>query len=358
MLLLQMISGAKLPPRDYAASLVNLKATPLPKTEGGWDVLSDPSNLFVPRCKHAGRVVNDEDGVPHVVMHNGVVVSKEGYYGLGQRINWVNGSDLMITNLGVHEPGEERLFGEVLQHMTRGAVMLELGAYWAYYSCWFGRAVPDARLLAVEGEPANMAVGKHNMQANNVSAEWWRAFVSCGWSPGNYGAGNCKTEVLVSNLTAQLGLDHVDLLLADIQGSEYKMLKDIAPLLRARRVSYLFISTHAGWLGDSCKRLLETVGYRIIAFTDIGESSWAGDGVIVACPKELKQVLPVALGNRARTPGRRSRIFEDIPGSGGRCPFLPLRWLNLIHHQHPEVVVRHRGVGHGIHLDDHDVLTH
>ncbi len=36
---------------------------------------------------------------------------------------------------------EERLFGEVLEWMPSGAVMVELGAYWAYYSTWFARCV-------------------------------------------------------------------------------------------------------------------------------------------------------------------------------------------------------------------------
>ena len=99
----------------------------------------------------------------------------------------------------------------------------------------------------------------------------------------------------MSNLTSSLGLEHVHLLLADIQGSEYKMLKDITPMLKARRISYLFVSLHAEWLGDACKRLLEGFGYRILAFADISQRSWAGDGVIIACPMELTQVAPVEL---------------------------------------------------------------
>eukprot|EP00966_Prymnesium_polylepis_P138193 3193520-Prymnesium_polylepis.1 len=62
-----------------------------------------------------------------MVMHQGVVVSKEGYYGIGQKIVAENSSDLILANLGLHEPGEERLFSEVLRLMPRGAVMLELG---------------------------------------------------------------------------------------------------------------------------------------------------------------------------------------------------------------------------------------
>jgi len=296
-----LLLAAVLPPRDYAGTVAMTDAQ-LPKNPK-LDLFSDPSNLFIPRCRHAGQLVLDETGVPHMVMHQGVVVSKEGYYGVGQKIQFHNSSDVIMANLGVHEPGEERLFSEVLQQMPRGAVMLELGAYWAYYSTWFGAAVPGARLLAVEGEEEHLKVGQHNLAINNVTARWWRAFVSCGWSPGNYGAGNCKTELLVSKLIAEERLDHVDLLLADIQGSEYKMLKDIAEVLHAKRVSYLFISTHAGWLHEHCKRLLEREGYRIIGGADISERSWASDGVLVACPKNL-QNLPSCLSLSHPSPRR------------------------------------------------------
>eukprot|EP00966_Prymnesium_polylepis_P296337 6845725-Prymnesium_polylepis.1 len=64
-------------------------------------------------------------------------------------------SQILRLNKGVHEPAEERLFAEVVGRMPHGAVMIELGSYWAFFSSWFGRAVPRARIFCVEGAPAN-----------------------------------------------------------------------------------------------------------------------------------------------------------------------------------------------------------
>jgi hypothetical protein len=40
------------------------------------DVLSDPSNLFIERSQNAGKIIGD-----NVVLHNDILVSKNGYYG-------------------------------------------------------------------------------------------------------------------------------------------------------------------------------------------------------------------------------------------------------------------------------------
>ena len=94
-------------------------------------------------------------------VHNGVPAVRHGYYGS-------DFTTIFEANLGVHEAAEERLFGEVLKFMPRGAVMLELGSYWAFYSTWFGRAVARPRLLCVEGEPHNLALGRRNAARNGV----------------------------------------------------------------------------------------------------------------------------------------------------------------------------------------------
>ena len=60
---------------------------------------------------------------------------------------------VLHRNRGVHEPGEERMFAEVIRRMPPGALMIELGSYWAFYSTWFGKAVPSARIFCVEAYP-------------------------------------------------------------------------------------------------------------------------------------------------------------------------------------------------------------
>ena len=84
------------------------------------DILSDPSNLFIKRCEKAGQII---DG--NVVMHNGILVPQNCYYGPF--------SQIFTLNKGAHEPAEERMFAEVLEHIPSGGTIIELGAYWAFY---------------------------------------------------------------------------------------------------------------------------------------------------------------------------------------------------------------------------------
>ena len=61
------------------------------------DVLSDPSNLFIPRVAEAGTAIGD-----YFVMHSGIKVHKNSYY--------CDFSQIFSINKGVHEPAEELMF--------------------------------------------------------------------------------------------------------------------------------------------------------------------------------------------------------------------------------------------------------
>src|SRR5258707_487821 len=84
-----------------------------------------PDNQFIPRCPEAGQLADAQ-----LIMHNGLRVGALSYAGEGNR-------DLIVANRGVHEPQEERVFQEALKFMPKGATMLELGSFWAFYSMWF-----------------------------------------------------------------------------------------------------------------------------------------------------------------------------------------------------------------------------
>ena len=147
------------PPRDFAASLVdasihNNKSLPYNYHGRHVEILSDPSNLFLPRCAHAGEKALAPHGEDVVFMHNGLAVTAQGYYGAF--------SDILTANRGVHEPAEERLFAAVLAQIdpSRAALMVELGSYWAYYSTWFSKALPLSHTIAVEANASNLEVGR------------------------------------------------------------------------------------------------------------------------------------------------------------------------------------------------------
>ena len=110
--------------------------------------------------------------------HTGLKIVAESYYGQGN-------ADLMKANNGVHEPQEEYAFQEVLKFLPASSIILELGAYWGYYSLWFLQAVKAGQAFLVEPEAVNLEVGRRNFAINGSRADFTRAFVGYLVSPFN-----------------------------------------------------------------------------------------------------------------------------------------------------------------------------
>lgn len=245
------------------------------------DVLSDPSNLFIPRVAEAGTAIGD-----YFVMHSGIKVHKNSYYG--------DFSQIFSINKGVHEPAEERMFAEVLKVLPENPLMIELGSYWAFYSIWFKKTFPGGEVICVEPEADNLAFGRENFRANGIDPETIRfiqAFVGEG-------------HLLLSQFLRDGKINQVDLLHVDIQGWELKLIEDIFPYLKEKRVKYLFLSTHSNLLHYHCAHLLMEAGYRIIAEADFEDETFCYDGIIVACPQQLTAISNIDVGCRRHTPLR------------------------------------------------------
>ena len=69
----------------------------------------------------AGKVFKSAKG-DYQLMHNGVKVVKDCYYGYSA---WM--SDIIFGLKGHHEPQEERVFYEILKYVPEGSVMIEWG---------------------------------------------------------------------------------------------------------------------------------------------------------------------------------------------------------------------------------------
>ena len=50
--------------------------------------------------------------------------------------------------------------------------MIEIGAFWAYYTAWFLSAVPGSTAVCLEPDPGNAACGRRNLELNALSATW------------------------------------------------------------------------------------------------------------------------------------------------------------------------------------------
>lgn len=241
-----------------------------------WDrrariVVSSSDNAHIPRVENAGRVV---DGL--LVMHNGLKVLPQSYYG-------EDALHLFAANRGVHEPQEERAFQEVLRLLPPGGVMLELGAYWGFYSMWFLKAVPGGRAILLEASAKNLEFGRRNLELNGLEGRFIHAYA--GGAPGTAEGG--IPVVSVDDLVEREALPHLTILHADIQGAEVGMLGGCAKTFARGGVSWCFISTHGEGIHQDCERLLTAAGL-VIEISLSPAQSFAYDGVLVArapsCP--------------------------------------------------------------------------
>jgi len=232
------------------------------------DVTSCPDNAHIPRCPNAGKI----DGSV-IAMHNGIRVRALGYYGSGIL-------NMLVRNRGVHEPQEERAFAAVLPHIAPGSTILELGAYWGFYSLWFASEISGAKCFLVEPDPRNLEAGRQNFKLNGFRATFTRAAVG---SVATTGIKSAST-VSVDGFCEYHRIDRLQILHSDIQGSELLMLQGAKKMIAAKAIDYIFISTHGDVCHYGCLKVLQEAGYAILCSVD-NKQSYSFDGIIVArCP--------------------------------------------------------------------------
>lgn len=245
----------------------------------------------LPRVPNAGEVIDHDHGRVQV-MHNGVLVEEGCYYGpLTQEI--------IRCLRGVHEPQEEVAFDAIMNRLAETnspdehLTMIELGSFWAYYSLWFLQCFPDGRSICVEPDLHHLEVGKRNFALNRREATFINAAIGSGGgsiqgfvTETNPNPVDLPLHDLVS-LFETCELDHVDVLLSDIQGFEVPLLLRSSEMLRSGAVRFLVVSTHDLSISGSAtthQQVLDILlwsGAHIIAEHSVSES-FSGDGLIVA----------------------------------------------------------------------------
>lgn len=244
------------------------------------DVLACADNAHLPRHPEAGRI---QGGV--MTMHNGLRLHAGSYYGWGsQRI--------LELNRGCHEPQEERVFAQVLGLLPPESVMIELGAYWAFYSLWFATAIPGARNFMVEPETGNLEKGRANFALNGKTGHFTQAFVGAEHQPHA-----SPPVVAVDGLMQEHRLERVHLLHSDIQGFELDMLRGADRAFSERRIDHVFISTHSNELHRECVAWLVGKNYRVHQDIDL-DATFSHDGLIVAHRPDLPPVSALNLDRR------------------------------------------------------------
>lgn len=238
-----------------------------------------PDNAYIKRVPKAGMV---EDY--YLTMHNGIKICGNGYYGSGML-------NLLIENQGVHEPQEERAFNDILKYIASDCTMLELGSYWSFYSLTLLNHHPSAHCYLVEPSLRNLIAGKINFELNGRDGHF---------SQLSIGDTVTESQTTVDTFCDKHDIKLLDILHADIQGFELKMLHGASHMLRSGRIHYIFISTHSQELHYACCEELEKNGYTILASADLDETfSW--DGLIVAKLASIKHPPSLTISHKGRS---------------------------------------------------------
>jgi FkbM family methyltransferase len=281
----------------------------------------------LPRVAGAGEVF-EQDGVRVQRMFNGVLVEEGSYFG--------DFNTPIIRGLrGVHEPQEEPVVHEIVNRLvaerdagvlSRRPFAIELGSFWAYYSIWFCRALPDAHVLAIEPDPSFLEVGRRNAELNHVADRITFLHGAVSEQSGSipFVAESDGKEYTVpahdlTSLMSMAGVDEVDVVFCDIQGFETPMLSQSAALLASGAVRFIVMSTHHSSIsGDPLTHqkalsTLEELGGHVIAEHTVSES-FSGDGLIVASFSGRDRDLTVRV-SRARA---KESLFGELEQEVGQ----------------------------------------
>ena len=251
----------------------------------------------IPKVPDAGKTLVI-DGQRVQIMHEGTKVIAGGYNG-----EWM---ERIITRLsGHHEPQEELLFHHLLRYVREGSLIVELGAFWAYYTNWYLGAVKGSSALCIEPDANSMACGLANLALNGREANFINARVGeafCEETLLRRESDGATVSVPCHNMETLmdiLGNRTIEMLHMDVQGAEFPFLKSIERVAKQGLVRFVLVSTHHESISGSktthvdCMRELTRLGAFILAEHSI-EESYSGDGLIVASflPGDRDLILP------------------------------------------------------------------
>lgn len=266
------------------------------------EMLACPDMAALEHTPNGGAV-----GAGFQTMHNGIKIPLGSYYG---RVT----AAVFHRTKGVHEPQEERIFGEFLRRLkadSTAPTMMELGAYWGFYSAWFAQTFPQGRSVLVEPMWQNMQYGLKTFKLNGLKCDHVRALI--GDSIDQSGK---LPLVTVDWLMEHFQVQTLDVLHSDIQGYEGRMLRGASKALAEKRIRVVFVSTHSDHVHAECTAFLEGHGY-VIGLSLPQRDSYAYDGLLVAArPADAALVQGFEVSRRSAVHPTDNRGWQLEPVDG------------------------------------------
>ncbi len=243
------------------------------------DVMSSSDIKYIPTVENAGVIKGGKQ-----TMHNGLLIHNGSYYGPEY-------ASMLQTTKGIHEPQEERVFQEVLKAMPSNATMIEMGAFWSFYSMWFQQKVNGATNYMIEPDAFNLGQGVRNFKLNNYKGNFTQAFIS------KQSSGGHVPTICIDDFVAQKNIEFVDMLHSDIQGYEYEMLQGAEKTFDAKKIGYVFISTHNNEVHQQCVDFLTSKNFIILAEANM-DTTFSEDGLIAARAPYYDGINPINISKK------------------------------------------------------------
>ncbi|TPN65744.1 FkbM family methyltransferase [Mesorhizobium sp. B1-1-1] len=241
----------------------------------------------ITKVQEAGRILNTPNG-PVQIMHNGLRVKAGGYHG-----DWM--AQIIRALRGHHEPQEELIFHHILRYVRHNSLIVELGAFWCYYTLWYLHEIANATAICIEPDPNNLQLGRDNAGLNGLESRISFHNACIGGerlesldlrceSDGQIRAMPCFDMASVSKLANERT---IELLHMDVQGVELPFIRSMAAAAESKQVRFVVVSTHHSCISGSrtthadCREALLDFGAVILAEHDV-QQSYSGDGLIAA----------------------------------------------------------------------------
>jgi FkbM family methyltransferase len=186
---------------------------------------------------------------------------------------WIVGSHNHSAWLGTYERKQSLIFVDKCEGKH---TLWDLGAHAGYYSLLFKTINSNSSVLAFEPVENNLRFLKKHIELNGlknvftfknaVSNEEGVLKFARGNSVGGKlsGTGDMTVDVVkLSRLLKEKQIELPDVIKMDIEGAEYKVLKDIKPYLDSDKKPIIFLSTHGKEVQDKCLNLMKSIGYKI-----------------------------------------------------------------------------------------------